>query len=183
MHLENKTNSILYKGYHIIKKNGKHWQCSEKKNLNNILNMFGSDNSRNSVVVARQIFGTTRFQLELYRVSVWINWCVPNLATEVIQLPRKRNLISSRVTVRRYLCTRIEATGMDFLGLLSSVFPQDESKWGLRRVSSHISFDVSHRYLSYPTPIRFSILPSLQKSLLLTKLLEQFFFEHFWYFA
>lgn len=121
MHLENKTNSILYKGYHIIKKNGKHWQCSEKKNLNNILNMFGSDNLRNSVVVVRQIFGTTRFQLELYRVSVWINWCVPNLATEVIQLPRKRNLISSRVTVRRYLCTRIEATGMDFLGLLSSV--------------------------------------------------------------
>lgn len=102
-----------------------------------------------------QILGTTRFQVELYRVSVWINWCVPNLVTEVIQLPRKRNLISSRVTVRRYLCTRIEATGMDFLGLLSSV-SSGRKQAGLRRVSSHISFDVSHR---------FSILPSLQKSL------------------
>lgn len=173
MHLENKTNSILYKGYHTTKKNGKHWQCSEKKNLNNILNMFGSDNTRNSVV-ERQIFGTTRFQFELYRVSVWINWCVSNLATEVIQLPRKRNLISSRVTVRRYLCTRIEATGMDFLGLLSSV---SSGRKQVGVATCVVAYFVRREppILSYPT----DFLPSLQKSILLTKLLQQFFFERY----
>lgn len=153
MHLENKTNSILYKGYHTTKKNGKHWQCSEKKNLNNILNMFGSDNTRNSVV-ERQIFGTTRFQFELYRVSVWINWCVSNLATEVIQLPRKRNLISSRVTVRRYLCTRIEATGMDFLGLLSSV---SSGRKQVGVATCVVAYFVRREppILSYPTDFRY----------------------------
>lgn len=153
MHLENKTNSILYKEYHITKKNGKHWQCSEKKNLNNILNMFGSDNTRNSVV-ERQIFGTTRFQFELYRVSVWINWCVSNLATEVIQLPRKRNLISSRVTVRRYLCTRIEATGMDFLGLLSSV---SSGRKQVGVATCVVAYFVRREppILSYPTDFRY----------------------------
>lgn len=153
MHLENKTNSILYKGYHTTKKNRKHWQCSEKKNLNNILNMFGSDNTRNSVV-ERQIFGTTRFQFELYRVSVWINWCVSNLATEVIQLPRKRNLISSRVTVRRYLCTRIEATGMDFLGLLSSV---SSGRKQVGVATCVVAYFVRREppILSYPTDFRY----------------------------
>lgn len=115
--------------------------------------MFGSDNTRNSVV-ERQIFGTTRFQFELYRVSVWINWCVSNLATEVIQLPRKRNLISSRVTVRRYLCTRIEATGMDFLGLLSSV---SSGRKQVGVATCVVAYFVRREppILSYPTDFRY----------------------------
>lgn len=59
-------------------------------------------------------------QVELREISGQINWRVANVAAKVIQLARKRNLISPGVTARRYLCTRVEAAGMDLHGLLSS---------------------------------------------------------------